>query len=130
MTVHGMTAADGNRFTFQGSININTADLPVIAAILPAENELLAQSIFEYRIAMSDETYTNDLSRPDWYKDAPGCSEVTIDSKLITLSSDIFHIESQATLRDIKMTIAAVITRLKDKETGKWHAKLLSWEEK
>jgi hypothetical protein len=30
----------------------------------------------------------------------------------------------------MKMTIAAIVTRLKDKETGKWHAKLLSWEEK
>jgi general secretion pathway protein K len=130
MTVHGMTSAEDNRYTYKGLININTADLPVIAAILPAENELLAQSIFEYRSDMSDETYTNDLSRPNWYKDAPGCSDVEIDSKLITLSSDIFQIDSVATLGDMKMTIAAVVTRLKDDETGKWHARLLSWEEK
>jgi general secretion pathway protein K len=130
MTVYGMTEAEDHRFTFKGAININTADLPVIAAILPAENELLAQSIFEYRTAMSDETYTNDLSRPAWYKDAPGCSDVEIDPKLITLSSDVFQIHSEASFRDMKMTIAAIVTRLKDKETGKWYAKLLSWEEK
>jgi general secretion pathway protein K len=130
MTVHGMTASADNRFTFKGLININTADLPVIAAILPAENELLAQSIGEYRSAMSDESYANDLSRPAWYKDAPGCSDVEIDSKLITLSSDTFQIRSEASFRDRRLTLAAVVTRLKDEETGKWRARLLSWEEK
>jgi general secretion pathway protein K len=130
MTVQGMTVTQGNRYTFKGVININTADLPVIAAILPAENELLAQSIFEYRSAMSDEAYAHDLSSPEWYKDAPGCSDVEIDSRLITLSSDIFRIDSEATLHGVKMTTAAIVTRLKDKETGKWRAKLLSWEEK
>jgi general secretion pathway protein K len=130
MTVYGMTETEDNKFTFKGVININTADLPVIAAILPAENELLAQSIFEYRSAMSDGTYSNDLSRPAWYKDAPGCSDLEIDSGLITLSSDVFQIYSEASFRDMKLRIAAIVTRLKDEDTGKWHAKLLSWEEK
>jgi len=130
MTVYGMTAAANNRFTFKGAININTADMPVIAAMLPPENETLAQSIYEYRTAMTDGTYTNDLSRTTWYKDAPGCSELEIDPNLLTTSSDLFQIRSEATYRDMKTAIWATITRTKDKETGKWVGSLLSWEEK
>ena len=130
MTVFGMTPAQDNRFTFKGAININTADLPVIAAMLPPENETLAQSIFEYRSAMTDDTYTNDLSSPTWYKDAPGCSELTIDANLVTTASDVFRVQAEAAFRDMKLLISAVVTRIKDKETGKWKGRLLSWEEK
>ena len=38
MTIFGMTSTQENRFTFKGTININTADHPVIAAILPVED--------------------------------------------------------------------------------------------
>ena len=130
MTVFGSKAADNGRFSFKGAININTADLPVIAALLPPENETLAQSIVEYRGAVSDGGFVNDLSRATWYKEAPGCSELAIDPNLITTSSDVFQIRSKATFRDMKMEIAAIVTREKEKETGKWMGKLLSWEEK
>ena len=130
MTVFGMTAAENSRYTFNGTININTADLPVIGAMLPPENETLAQSIYEYRSAKNDESFANDLSSPTWYKDAPGCSDLTIDPKLVSTSSDVFRIQSEAGLRDMHLLISAVVTRIKDKESGKWNGRLLSWEEK
>ena len=130
MTVWGASESGNNQYTFKGAININTADLPVIAAILPAESEHLAQSIFAYREEMSNGSYVHDLDGATWYRDAPGCSDLEIDSALIQTQSDLFRVYTQAGLRGISLSAQAVIRRVKDKKTGKWHAKILSWQEK
>jgi general secretion pathway protein K len=130
MTIFGMTSTQENGFTFKGTININTADHPVIAAILPVEDEFLAQAIYEYREEMSDEKFLHDLSGKKWYQNAPGCSEVEIDPELIMHQSDIFNITSTAALSDMKMSISAVVRRIKIEKTGQWYCKILSWQEK
>ena len=130
MTVWGMTATTDNQFTFKGAININTADLPVIAAILPAENEHLAQSIFEYRAELSDGKYVHGLSSPTWYTEAPGCSDLEINPKLIQATSDLFRMRAQAELKGMTLTVEVVVKRVIEKKTGKWHAKTLSYQEK
>jgi general secretion pathway protein K len=127
-TVYGMTAAGSSAFTYEGKININTADLPVLAALLPFGEEGLAEAIYEYRQEVSDEVYIHDLAKPNWYKDVPGLSDVKIDPDLITTSSDIFRIESVAKLNKMKMTITAVIKREKSAQTGKWGCKVLHWQ--
>ena len=130
MTVWGMTATTDNQFTFNGAININTADLPVIAAILKAEDEHLAQSIFEYRGDLSGDKYVHDLSSPTWYKEAPGCGELEIDPKLIQATSDLFRVRTQAEAKGMTLTVEVVVKRVLEKKTGKWHAKILSYQEK
>lgn len=129
MTVHGMTATPDNRVTYLGAININTADQPVIAAILPVEDENLAQAIYEYREEMTDGKFIHDLAGKSWYKNAPGCSEVDIDAALITNKSDLFRITSQAVIADMKMNISAVVQRVRIEKTGQWYCKILSWQE-
>lgn len=129
MTVWGMTASENNQFTFNGSININTADLPVIAAILPVENEQLAQSIFEYRMEMSDGGYVHDLSSPTWYTEAPGCGELEIDGRLIQPASDLFRVRAEARGKGMTLVAEVVVKRTIEKKTGKWHAKILSYQE-
>lgn len=128
MTIYGITKEGDNAFTYKGKININTAELPVLIALLPSENEDFALSIFNYRQETIDSKYINDLSDPVWYKDAPGCSDIEIDPKLLTISSDFFRIESTATLNEIKMTTTAVVHREKEKKTGKWMCRILSWK--
>lgn len=128
VTIHGMTAAGGSTFTYEGKININTADLPVLEALLPLGEEGLAEAIYEYRQEVSDDVYIHDLAKPNWYKNVPGLSDVNIDSDLITTSSDIFRIESVAKLNKMKMTITAVIKREKSVQTGKWSCKVLHWQ--
>ncbi len=128
ITVHGMTAASGSSFTHKGKININTADRPVLAALLPTAEEGLAQAIYEYRLETSDDVYIHDLAKPTWYKTVPGLSDVKIDPDLITTSSDIFRIESIAKLNKMEMTITAVIKREKSGKTGKWGCKVLHWQ--
>ncbi len=127
-TIYGMSDAGGGTFTYEGKININTAELPVIVAILPSENEDLAQEICDFRQETSDSNYIHDLSSPTWYKNVPGCGDITIDPELIITSSDLFRIESAATLHEMKISITAIVQREKDKKTGKWKCGVLSWE--
>ncbi len=129
LTVHGMTEQEGQKFSFPGKININTAPLPVLAALIPdGENPSLAQEIIAYRDEMSAGKYVHDLTNPNWYKSAPGLANVTIDPELLTVQSDFFRIEAAAELDGVKQTAIAVVQREKDKKTSKWQCRVLSWE--
>ena len=128
ITVFGMTKSSNNSFTYEGKININTADLPTLVAILPSGNEDLAQAIYEYRLETSESTYIHDLSSPTWYKNVPGAGDIKIDPNLITTSSDFFRIESTATLKEMKMKVTTVVKRENDAKTGKWECNILRWE--
>lgn len=130
LTVNGAAEAENNSFTYSGKININTADMPVIAALLPPERAELAEGIYDYRRETSDTAYLHDLSEQTWYKSAPGCSDVDIDADLITTSSDLFNIRCTAVRRMVAVTTTAVVKREKSKETGKWICRVLSWETK
>jgi general secretion pathway protein K len=128
MTVFGISETDNNKFTYEGKININTADLPVLVAMLPSGNPELAQAIYDYRLETSDSKYIHNLSSTSWYKEVPGLSDVEIDPKIVTTTSDFFRIESLASLHEIKMKITAIIKRERNKKTGKWECKVLSWQ--
>jgi general secretion pathway protein K len=128
MTVYGMTDLGGGAVAYEGRININTAELPVLASLLPTENKDLAQFIYDYRKETEGLRYINDLSDSNWYKNIPGFGDIKIDPRLITASSDFFRIEATATLDDLKKTTIAVVHREKDGQTGKWSCKVLCWE--
>jgi general secretion pathway protein K len=127
LTVQGVSEKEDHAFTYEGKININTAELPVLAAILPVGNEDLAQVIYDYRQETSDSIYMHDLTSATWYKQVPGLDNIDIDPGLITVSSDVFRIESTAMLNEMKMTIVAVVKRERDKNTGKWICRVLRW---
>ncbi len=126
LTVYGLSAAKDS-FTYDGKININTADIPVLAALLPIGQEFLAPEIFNYRLESADGQFVHDLTGPTWYKGVPGGGDVNIDAALITTQSDIFRIECGAMVNDIQMTSTVVVQREKEKESGKWYCKVLNW---
>lgn len=128
VTVHGITAASSGSFTYEGKININTAELPVLAALLPSGSEDLAEAIYDYRQATSDDQYIYDLTSPNWYKQVPGLGDIEIDPDLITTASDLFRIESVSELNAVKMRVTAVVKRVKNKKTGKWGCRVLHWQ--
>jgi len=130
LTVNGAVEAENNSFTYGGKININTADMPVIAALLPPEKAELAEAIYNYRQETSDAASLHDLSKQTWYKNVPGCSDIDIDADLITTSSDLFSIRCTAVRRMMALTTTTVVMREKSKETGKWICKVLRWETK
>ena len=132
LTVLGMTRAprpiERQNFTFEGKININTADLPVLMAMMPSENPEYAQAIYDYRNEKADGEFVNDLTSGTWYKNVPEIpSDFTIDPKLITTASDFFRIRSTAELQETKMTLTVVVHRQQGKK-GKWTCRVLSWQ--
>ncbi len=124
VTVHGL-AASGDKFTYTGKININTAEMPVLAGLLPLGHEFLAPEIYNYRIEKAEERFLYDLTGAAWYKQVPGCSEVDIPEELITTQSDLFRIECFATVNDVQKIATVIVERQKDAESGKWYCKLL-----
>ena len=128
MTVHGMTLGAGTAFNWPGRININTADAPVLAALLGLENQELAQAIVEYRQAAAEDEDSHDFSNPRWYKEIAGFGDVAINANLVTIASDVFHIKSEASLNLTQSSIVAVVQRVQSPESGKWTCKVLSWK--
>jgi len=126
--VHGMTPGAGTSFTFPGKININTAALPVLVAMLPSESVDLATAFFELRQEWATGKDAPDLSDPTWYKNITEFGAMNLDPKLITMASDTFRIISEAKVNNATLTATAVVQRLQSKTTGKWYCKILSWQ--
>ena len=126
MTVYGLSAAKDS-FTYDGKININTADIPVLAALMPIGQEFFAPELFNYRLESAEGQFLHELTGPTWYKEAPGGSDIEIDAALITTQSDLFRIQCGAMVNDIQMTATVIVQREKEKESGKWYCKVLNW---
>lgn len=124
-TVYGISDIWGNVASYEGKININTAELPVLASFLQIENRDLAPFIYDYRKETQDLSYIHDLSDPNWYRKIPGFEDLKIDTRLIRTSSDFFRIEATADLHEITKTIITVVKREKTGQTGKWSCRVL-----
>ncbi len=128
LTIYGMSPAQGNGFQFAGNININTAPVEILAALLPPGSEGLALEMDRYRTEESNDRFIHDISEPTWYQNVPGLSAVQIDPNLITTISDIFRIESKATLHDLSLTTTVIVLRKRDTKTGRWQCKVMQWK--
>jgi general secretion pathway protein K len=129
LTVQGATRIGSGQFTFDGKINISTAGVAVLAALLPTGDADLAQALADYRVAKKDKTFTHKITNVQWYKNVPGAGGASIDADLITTSSDLFRIVSTATLNKRSLTVNTVVQREKEKKTGRWICKTLIWQE-
>jgi general secretion pathway protein K len=130
VTVFGLTSDNNGKAVYKGSINLNTAGPMVIAALLPVEYSDRAGAIDDYRQLLIEADNVEAFKNRNWYKDAPGCSDVEIDPDLITVSSDLFRIEVTAALHETALLTETIIQREKQKKTGKWICKTLRWEAK
>jgi general secretion pathway protein K len=128
MTVYGLTMGAGTTYSWPGRININTADVPVLAALLGLENQDLAQAIFEFRQEAAADKDNHDFSNPIWYKGMTGLGDVALNPNLVTTSSDVFRIKSDATVNETQTSVIAVVQRVQTPESGKWTCKVLSWK--
>jgi general secretion pathway protein K len=128
LTVYGMTPGADTSFTFPGKINVNTAELPVLVAMLPSENVDMAQAIFDLRQEAATNKDAPDLSDTTWYKNIAGIGGIDLDTNLITTASDIFRIVSAAKVNNTALTVTAVVQRTQNAKTGKWTCKILSWQ--
>ncbi len=129
LSIFGMTPVDGDRsrFTYDGRININTAEMPVVAALLPEGYEFMAEEVIAFREEKANGEYLHDLSQPGWYKSVPGLEDAEINPELITTQSDHFRIEVVAEFDGAKLGATVVVVREQDEETGRWRCRTLRW---
>ncbi len=130
VTVFGLTGDKNGKAVYNGRINLNTANTWVLAAMLPVEYTDRAGAIDEYRQLLIEADNVEAFQDRNWYKEAPGCSDVEINPELITTSSDLFRIEVSAALNENSLITETIIQREKQKKTGKWICKTLRWEAK
>jgi general secretion pathway protein K len=128
LTVHGMESGERTNLSFLGKINLTTAELPVLFALLPSENRDLVEAIDELRRDIASGKQTVDLKSPNWLNQLPGLGEIKLDPKLITMASDTFRVESTAILHDASTTVTAVVQRVQASRSGKSSCRLLSWQ--
>jgi general secretion pathway protein K len=128
LTTYGAAETEDEKFTFPGKININTAELPVLAAMLPSDSSDFAELLVGYREAVDGAQYINDLTRVNWYKGVPGFGSITIDPDLLTVSSDTFRIIATAKLNDVQSSATVVVRREKEKDNDPWRCKVLNWK--
>lgn len=129
MTVYGMTVGAGTSYNWPGRININTAGVPVIAALLGLDNQELAQTLSELRQEATADKDNHDFSNPQWYKEIAGFGDIAVNPNLITTSSDVFRVKSEAAINETKASVTAVVQRVQSPESHKWTCKILSWEQ-
>ncbi|MFW6010915.1 MAG: general secretion pathway protein GspK [Desulfosalsimonas sp.] len=129
ITVYGMESSskDNHEVEYPGRININTAPVPVLAALLPEGHEFLAEEIADYREAGADGEYVNDLKDPGWYKNVPGLADVDIKDELIRTKSDLFRIRCRAEKNGNRLAATVLVQRQQEEESGKWECKILKW---
>jgi general secretion pathway protein K len=128
LTVYGMQPGEGTGISFPGRINVATAEPPVLFALIPAENKDLVEMIDELRRDVAAGKQTVDLRSADWLNRIPGLAELKLDPKVISMSSDLFRVESTASLHDALTTVSAVLQRVQAPKTGKWTCRILSWQ--
>jgi general secretion pathway protein K len=128
LTTYGAAENDDEKFSFPGKININTAELPVLTAMLPSDSSDFAELLIDYRNAVDGTQYINDLTKTDWYKGVPGFGSIKIDPELITVSSDIFRIVALAKIDNIQSSATVIVRREKEKDNDPWRCKVLNWK--
>ena len=134
-TIYGLEKekTENGGYRYSGKININTADLAVLSAILPEGMEDLAQDLVDYREQKNEEgdVFLNPLDK-GWYKRVINLSEKEQEQldRVITYSSDIFKVECTAQKNDAKTKLVAFLKKEQHKESGKFLYRIIQMERK
>ncbi len=116
LTVHGLSLQRSAypRFSYPGKININTASLPVLEALLPQGMEGMAQDLVAFRKETSEngDVFVNRLDK-GWYKKVIALSkkEQKRFDRMITYESHVFRVESSARKNDARVSFVAFVRR-------------------
>ncbi len=129
-TVHGMsdTTGEAGRFSFPGKININTASVEVLSAMLPSGMEDQAPALVDFRLEKEPDSdgFINALDK-GWYEQViqlSGKEKQSFDD-IVTYSSHLFRATAVASVHEHTITLTGIIKREKHEKTGAWICRLL-----
>ncbi len=132
-TIYGLEQKNlGNGgYRYGGKININTAGVDILKALLPTGMEELAMDLVDFRAQKSEEgdTFVNSLDK-GWYKKVIDLSkkEQKKFERVISYSSNIFKVECTGRENSAVIKLTARIKREKHKESGKWMCRIIQME--
>ncbi len=132
-TVYGLENNSGPEggYRYTGLININTAGVEILSALLPEGMELLAEDLVDFRQEKSENKteYIHALDQ-GWYKmviDMPATEQAILD-RIVTYAGHFFKIESRARKNSSSTTLNAFLIREKNALSGKWTCRVLQME--
>ena len=134
-SVHGMADTDEKkgRFSFPGTININTAGVEVLSFMLPSGMENEALALVEFRLEQEPDSdgFINALDK-GWYEQVIQLSgkEKQAFQNIVTYSSHLFKATAVADVNGHKVTLSGIIKRKKQEKTGAWSCRLLELSDK
>jgi len=133
-TVYGLSTgrdSEENRYEFSGTVNINTAPVAVLAALLPEGRDTSARDLADYRSEKAGlgQEYVHTLGA-GWFENVIALSDDEKEAfeKIITYSSTVFSANCTAKKNNSQVTLHAVIKREKHDMTGKWSCRILQME--
>jgi general secretion pathway protein K len=131
-TVYGIddTKNDRGKFFYSGRINLNTAPVEVISALLPDGMDPRASDLADYRAQKGSQgdVFLNPLDK-GWYKRVIDLSEKETKDldRVVKYSSHIFSITSTGGLGRDRVTLRAVVLR---ENINGWTCRILQLERK
>ncbi len=134
ISIAGNIENESKKLSFSGKININTAELPVVVALLPKENSKVdryyyAKSIIDFRDEVDETGAQKNSLNGTWYLNCPGCFGSGIEkSNIVTTVSNIFKIESKAIIDESELKISAIVERYLNETDGKWYCKVINFQ--
>ena len=129
-TVYGMNALPPSpkTYAYPGKININTAGIEILAALLPRGMDDLAQDLVAFREEKSEdgETFINFLDK-GWYERVIEFSknEKETFDRMIRYDSTLFKAECRSLVNQKSVTVSAFILREQKKETNQWGCRII-----
>ncbi len=132
-TVYGLDSekSENGGYRYSGRVNINTAGVDVLAALLPEGMDDFAQELVDFREQKSEEgtVFLNPLDK-GWYKKVINLSEEETDrlDSFIRYGSDIFKIQCSSQKNDAKVSLVAFVKRERIKGSGKWNCRVIQME--
>jgi len=129
-SVYGMDDTDKKkgRFSFPGTININTAGVEVLSFMLPSGMEDQASELVDFRLEKEPDSdgFINALDK-GWYKQVIPLSgkEKQAFENIVTYSSNLFRATAVADVNGHIVTLSGIIKREKKEKTGTWSCRLL-----
>ena len=134
-SVYGLSeeSTGSGSFHYAGRININTAGMDLIAALLPVGMEDFARNIVDYRQEKSSDgqLFINPLDK-GWVTQVIDVSaeEQEWMDRMLRYDSYLFRITCRAKVADTHMDLSAVVKRERDKETNQWVCRIIQLEER